>query len=95
MSHPTSQRLTTNHIPEGQELGDEDVHTLLRNNSQETRTLRSDLWALESQVFLLCFVSLQEIDSSLAASLIELNFNCSCYNTTLSSIQLVRLCPKS
>ncbi|XP_073329302.1 uncharacterized protein [Pagrus major] len=51
---PGTQKLTSNHISLGGEEDDEALQTLLRNNSQETKTLRSHLWALQSQVQSVC-----------------------------------------
>ncbi|XP_070770897.1 macrophage receptor MARCO [Enoplosus armatus] len=47
---PTLAKLTSDHIPQG----DGNFQTLLYNNSQETKTLRSNLWDLKSQVNSLC-----------------------------------------
>ncbi|XP_076603853.1 uncharacterized protein marco [Chaetodon auriga] len=54
LSDPKSQKQTSNHILLDGEEGDENFKTLLYNNSQETKTLRSHLWTLESQVKNLC-----------------------------------------
>ncbi|XP_073329725.1 uncharacterized protein [Pagrus major] len=54
LSGPRTQKLTSNHISLGGEEDDEALQTLLRNNSQETKTLRSHLWALQSQVQSMC-----------------------------------------
>ncbi|XP_013881582.1 macrophage receptor MARCO [Austrofundulus limnaeus] len=47
---PTSQKLQFNHIS----LGDDDLQILLQNNSLETKTVRTHLWTLQSQVTSLC-----------------------------------------
>ncbi|XP_030284078.1 macrophage receptor MARCO-like isoform X1 [Sparus aurata] len=44
----------SNHISLGREDDEEVLQTLLRNNSQETKTLRSHLWTLQSQVQSMC-----------------------------------------
>ncbi|NP_001290274.1 macrophage receptor MARCO [Larimichthys crocea] len=50
-----AQKQTSNHIPQGGEpSGDDTLQTLVRNNSEETKTLRGQLWALDSQVKNLC-----------------------------------------
>ncbi|XP_034741087.1 macrophage receptor MARCO isoform X3 [Etheostoma cragini] len=51
LSNPRLERLTSNHIPLD---FDDNIPTLLYNNSQETKTLRGDLWALKSQINSLC-----------------------------------------
>ncbi|KAG8000470.1 Scavenger receptor class A member 5 [Nibea albiflora] len=49
------QKQTSNHIPQGGEpSGDDNLQTLVRNNSEETKTLRGHLWTLDSQVKNLC-----------------------------------------
>ncbi|XP_030580307.1 macrophage receptor MARCO [Archocentrus centrarchus] len=50
LHNPTSEKLTSNHIS----LDDQNFHTVIQNNSQETKNLRGHLWALESQVKSLC-----------------------------------------
>ncbi|XP_036966568.1 macrophage receptor MARCO-like [Acanthopagrus latus] len=54
VSGPRTQRLTSNDISLGGEDDDNVLQTLLRNNSQETKTLRSHLWTLQSQVQSMC-----------------------------------------
>ncbi|XP_036966564.1 macrophage receptor MARCO-like [Acanthopagrus latus] len=54
VSGPRTQRLTSNDISLGGEDDDNVLQTLLRNNSQETKTLRSHLWTLQSQVKSMC-----------------------------------------
>ncbi|XP_042351103.1 macrophage receptor MARCO isoform X2 [Plectropomus leopardus] len=54
LSNPRLEKLTSNHIPEGGEMEDVNIQTLVYNNSQEAKTLRSHLWALKSQVTSLC-----------------------------------------
>lgn len=54
VSGPRTQKLTSNHISPGGEDDEEVFQTLLRNNSQETKTLRSHLWTLQSQVKRMC-----------------------------------------
>ncbi|XP_030284094.1 macrophage receptor MARCO-like [Sparus aurata] len=54
VSGPTTQKLTSNHISPGGEDDEEVLQILLRNNSQETKTLRSHLWTLQSQVQSMC-----------------------------------------
>lgn len=49
-SHPSTQKLTSNEIHSGGEHVDDDLQALVRNNSQETRSLRGQMWALQSQV---------------------------------------------
>lgn len=48
-SDPRLEKQTSNSIP----LDDDYIQTLLSNNTQETKTLRVNLWALKSQVLLL------------------------------------------
>nr|QIJ58484.1 macrophage receptor [Nibea albiflora] len=49
------QKQTSNHIPQGGEpSGDDNLQTLVRNNSEETKTLRGHLWTLGSLVKNLC-----------------------------------------
>ncbi|XP_041638344.1 macrophage receptor MARCO-like [Cheilinus undulatus] len=52
-SDPQSAKQMSNHIPVDGDLGN-NFQTLLQNNSQETKNLRSRLWALQSQVDDLC-----------------------------------------
>ncbi|XP_071341091.1 macrophage receptor MARCO [Trachinotus anak] len=54
LSDPRSERLTSNQIPLGGDHGEDNLQTLIHNNSQETRTLRGHLLALQSQVSSLC-----------------------------------------
>uniref|UniRef100_A0A3B4WD30 SRCR domain-containing protein n=1 Tax=Seriola lalandi dorsalis TaxID=1841481 RepID=A0A3B4WD30_SERLL len=54
LSNPSTERLTSNHIPLGGEHGEDNLQTLIHNNSRETRTLRGYLTALQSQVNSLC-----------------------------------------
>ncbi|XP_044073246.1 macrophage receptor MARCO [Siniperca chuatsi] len=54
LSDPRLEKLMSNDIPLGREQGDDNLQTLLHNNSQETKTLRGHLWALKSQVNSLC-----------------------------------------
>ncbi|XP_056280395.1 macrophage receptor MARCO [Pseudoliparis swirei] len=49
-SDPRLEKQTSNSIP----LDDDYIQTLLSNNTQETKTLRVNLWALKSQVSSLC-----------------------------------------
>lgn len=54
LSNPRLEKLTSNHILlGGGEQSDDNLQTLLHNSSQETKTLRGNLWALQSQVLLL------------------------------------------
>nr|QZR93779.1 macrophage receptor with collagenous structure [Paralichthys olivaceus] len=53
LSSPSMEKLTDNHIPlDGDQH--EDFHTLIHNNSQDTKTLRGHLWALQNQLNSLC-----------------------------------------
>uniref|UniRef100_A0A3B4VIU7 SRCR domain-containing protein n=1 Tax=Seriola dumerili TaxID=41447 RepID=A0A3B4VIU7_SERDU len=54
LSNPSTERLTSNHISLGGEHGEDNLQTLIHNNSRETRTLRGYLSALQSQVNGLC-----------------------------------------
>ncbi|KAM4609193.1 uncharacterized protein marco [Polymixia lowei] len=50
-----SEKLTsTNHIPLGGDYDNVDLNTLIRNNSQETKSLRGHLGTLQNQVSSLC-----------------------------------------
>nr|AGH27725.1 scavenger receptor cysteine-rich superfamily protein [Sciaenops ocellatus] len=50
-----AEKQTSNHVSQGGDLsGDDNLQTLVRNNSQETKTLKGHLWALDSQVKNLC-----------------------------------------
>ncbi|XP_040912327.1 macrophage receptor MARCO [Toxotes jaculatrix] len=49
-----TEKLMSNHIPLGGELGEDRLQTLIYNNSQETKTLSSHLQTLQSQVSGLC-----------------------------------------
>ncbi|XP_031145525.1 macrophage receptor MARCO isoform X2 [Sander lucioperca] len=51
LSNPRLEKLTSNHIPLD---NDDNIQTLLYNNSQETKTLQGHLSALKSQVNSLC-----------------------------------------
>ncbi|XP_068428707.1 macrophage receptor MARCO [Clinocottus analis] len=53
LSDPRLEKLTSNHIPPVAK-GDEQLQSVLFNNSQETKTLRDHLWSLESQVNSMC-----------------------------------------
>uniref|UniRef100_A0A3Q3XM58 SRCR domain-containing protein n=1 Tax=Mola mola TaxID=94237 RepID=A0A3Q3XM58_MOLML len=86
MSNPASHKMTFNHVPQGEEPGDEVLRTLLRNNSQETTTLRSHLWALESQVKSLCGDEGQ-LDR-LRSDLVQLNTSTNSLEGRLSNISL-------
>lgn len=54
LGNPASERLTANHVPPE----DQNLQTVVHNNSQETENLRGHLGALESQVASLCDVTL-------------------------------------
>lgn len=54
LSNPRLEKLKSSYIPLSREQGDDNIQTLLYNNSQETKTLRSHLWALKSQVNSMC-----------------------------------------
>uniref|UniRef100_UPI0037E7ECD9 macrophage receptor MARCO n=1 Tax=Semicossyphus pulcher TaxID=241346 RepID=UPI0037E7ECD9 len=54
LSNPRLEKQTSNHIPGDRAQGDDNLQTLLRNNSQETKTLKGRLGALQSQVNSLC-----------------------------------------
>lgn len=50
LSNPRSEKLTSNHTPEYGEQGGDNFQTLIHNNSQETKSLRGQLGALQRQV---------------------------------------------
>ncbi|XP_035460250.2 macrophage receptor MARCO [Scophthalmus maximus] len=52
--HPRTEKLVDHRVPQGGAAGEDDIQTLIHNNSQETRTLRGHLWALQSQLNGLC-----------------------------------------
>ncbi|KAM9347528.1 uncharacterized protein marco [Symphorus nematophorus] len=54
LSNPRAAKQTSNHISWDDERGDADLQTLVQNNTQETKSLRGHLWALQSQVKSLC-----------------------------------------
>lgn len=54
LSNPRLEKLKSGYIPLSGEQEDDNIQTLLYNNSQETKTLRSHLWALKNQVNSMC-----------------------------------------
>nr|QCL09082.1 macrophage receptor [Lutjanus peru] len=54
LSSPRTQKQTSNHISLGGDQDDDNLQVLVQNNTQETKSLRGHLWALESQVKSLC-----------------------------------------
>lgn len=52
-SNPRLKKLTSNHIPLYGEPGDDNLQTLIHNNSQQTEILRGQIWALQGKVTLL------------------------------------------
>lgn len=50
LANPSAEKLTSGHIS----VGEDNLQTLITNNSQETKTLRGHLWALQNQVKSLC-----------------------------------------
>ncbi|KAF3695216.1 Macrophage receptor MARCO Macrophage receptor with collagenous structure [Channa argus] len=54
LSKPILDKLTSSHIPLNGEQGDDSFQTLIYNNSQEAKTLKGHLWALQTQVNSMC-----------------------------------------
>uniref|UniRef100_A0A4W6E1B8 Macrophage receptor with collagenous structure n=1 Tax=Lates calcarifer TaxID=8187 RepID=A0A4W6E1B8_LATCA len=54
LSNSRSEKLSSNHIPLGGDQEEDNFQTLIHNNSQETKTLRNRISALQSQVNSLC-----------------------------------------
>ncbi|XP_059199598.1 macrophage receptor MARCO [Centropristis striata] len=54
LSNPRLEKQISNHIPLGGDHGDDNIQTLLYNNSQEAKTLRGQLGALTNKVNSLC-----------------------------------------
>lgn len=50
LSTPVSQKLTSNQLPQSSE---DLLQVLVQNSSQESRTLRAQMWTLHTQVLLL------------------------------------------
>lgn len=89
LSNPRLEKLTSNHIPLGGEQGDDNIQTLVYNNSQETKTLRGNLWALKSQVFLLFSFNSLLYTASVQFNFVFLHFRFSLVFNLLTLIYLL------
>ncbi|XP_074551070.1 uncharacterized protein marco [Halichoeres trimaculatus] len=64
LSDPRTAKLTSNFITPDGKVEDLSFETLLRNNSQETKTLKGNLWALQTKVNSLCEDQMHRLTSN-------------------------------